>query len=89
MRPGALRAASVLLLLVAVALGWLAFTRFDDGEPPAAGSPAARDYEEARMQEARLSAGLGLACALSLASAFACYEWASRARPRGNDPPQP
>lgn len=89
MRPGLLRAASVVLFVGAVALGWLAFTRFDADEPPAPGSPAFRDYEEDRMRQAQLSAGLGLAAAVTLAGAFACHELAGRAGGPGDDPPQP
>lgn len=68
----------VVLLAGAVVLGWLAFTQFGQESPPASGSPGFRDYEAARLRDARVSAVLGLASAASLAGAFACYEVARR-----------
>src|SRR5688572_20734846 len=58
-RPRLLRVASVVLFVAAVGFGWLAFTRFDDGEPPQPGSPGYRGYEDQRLRQAQLSVALG------------------------------
>lgn len=76
-----LRLGSVLLLVGAVALAVLAFTRFEPletGDPP--GSAA---YEQGRMRQAQLSVVLGLSACFALLGAFACHE---RTR-RPNRPP--
>jgi hypothetical protein len=74
-----LRLGSVLLLVGAVALAVLAFTRFEPIETDAPGSAA---YEQGRMRQAQLSAVLGLAACCALLGAFACHEKARRqARP--------
>jgi nitric oxide reductase large subunit len=76
-RAAAWWALSVVLLLVAVALGGLAFTRFS-GEPgPAPGAPGFGEYEAARIREAWWSVGLGVAAAFTLLGAFACFNRAS------------
>jgi hypothetical protein len=78
MRVVVLRAAAVVLLVAAVALGWLAFSRF--GRAPAEGSsPAAqREFQQERLQEARLSVALGFAASVALFGALACLGAAGR-----------
>jgi drug/metabolite transporter (DMT)-like permease len=79
-----LRVAGAVLFLLAVVLGWLAFTRFDGGDAPSPGSPDYRSYEDRRIRQGQVSVVLGLGSAVSLALALACHDRAGRL-----DPPQP
>jgi hypothetical protein len=70
--------ASVVLFVVAVVLGVLAFTRFSGQSSPDPSSPGYGDFHEMRLREARLSMALGLAASFALFGAFACHSWAGR-----------
>jgi hypothetical protein len=74
--------------MAAIALGVLAFTRFDADAAPPPGSPGFEEYEKERIRDARLSVALGVAAAFSLLGAFACHDRAGRPRP-SSQPPQP
>ena len=76
-----LRLGSVLLLVGAVALAVLAFTRFGAGETDPPGSAA---YEQGRMRQAQLSVVLGLSSCFALLGAFACHERARRSALRSS-----
>ncbi|MEA3136892.1 MAG: hypothetical protein QOC71_1173 [Thermoplasmata archaeon] len=86
---GLLRVGSVLLLIGALALFWLAFTRFGDADAPQPGSPGFQSYEKQRVREAQLSVLLGLAGSFVLLGAFACHSKATQAgaAPRPPDAP--
>ncbi|HJQ93412.1 MAG TPA: hypothetical protein VJ874_03900 [Candidatus Thermoplasmatota archaeon] len=71
------RIGSGLLVVVAVALFVLAFTRFDAGVPQP-GSPGFDGYEDRMTRDARLSVVLGVAGCFALLGAFACHERARR-----------
>lgn len=75
-----LHAASVVLLVLAVVLGALAFTRFGHEAVPDQSSPAYREFQAHRMQQARLSVALGLGASFALFGAFACNQVARRGR---------
>ena len=77
-RRTALRAASAALLVLAVVLGVLAFTRFGHGPAPDPSSPAYGEYERERLAQARWSVALGLGASFALFGAFACHALASR-----------
>ena len=87
MKETAWRVGSGLLVVVAVALFVLAFTRFD-AEVPQPGSPGYDGYEDRLTRDARLSVVLGVAGCFALLGAFACHERARR-KPadRAEDPP--
>ena len=87
------RAASLGLLVLAVALAWLAFTRFD-ATPSAAGSPEEqRDLERGQVDDAQLSIALGIAAAFALLGTLACWQRGDRAPQdesgESRGPPQP
>lgn len=85
--PAVPRAAAVLLILAALALFWLAFTQFEAGGSPPAGSPAYEGYHEGMIRDAQLSVAFGLGGCFVLLGAFACL---NRARARTAPPdPQP
>jgi hypothetical protein len=77
-RRALLRVASVLLVVAAVVLAVLAFTRFGHEPAPDPSSPAYRDYEGGRMAQARLSVLLGLGASVALFGAFACHSAAGK-----------
>ena len=87
MAPILLRLGSVLLLVGAIALFVLAFTRFD-ASPPRPGSPEAAGYEERMTRDAQLSVVLGVSGCFALLGAFACHERARR-RSSGASPAEP
>lgn len=88
MRPIVWRMASGLLVLVAFAFFWLAFTQFD-AAPPQPGSPGFSAYEWGMVRDARLSVAFGLAGCFTLLGAFACLNAARRraAAPTATDGP--
>jgi hypothetical protein len=73
-----LRGASVLLLVAAVGLAVLAFTRFGGDASPDPSSPGFRDFEDGRVAQARLSVLLGLGASFALFGAFACHSAAGK-----------
>lgn len=76
--PLAWRVLAVGLAVSAVVLASLAFTRFDDGAPPASGSSEFRDYHAAQVRDAQASAVLGLVAAFTLLAAFASWQRGGR-----------
>ena len=81
MRKAWLRVAGGLLLLGAVVLVALAFTRFDDGPAPQPGSPAFAEFRAEQVRDARISTVLGLAGAVALVGGFGCLQAARAAEP--------
>jgi hypothetical protein len=86
MRRLGLRALGILLLVVAVVVLVLAFTRFDEGPAPPPGSPAFAEFREEQVRDARLSAALGLGGALSLLGGFGCLQASRRPGPSAPEP---
>lgn len=84
-----LLAAGVVLLVLAVALGVLAFTRFEGGEVPMVGSPAFAEYERERVWDARASVVFGLAGAFALVGGLAFLDRARRPSSLPERKPQP
>jgi hypothetical protein len=73
-----LHVASVILLVLAVVLGGLAFTRFGHDQVPDPSNPAYREFQAHRLQQARLSVALGIGASFALFGAFACNQVARR-----------
>lgn len=91
MRPFAWRALAIALLVAAVLLAWLAFTRLGATSLTTDSPEEQRDFQRGQVRDAQLSAGLGVAASFSLLGTFACWQRAGRLGAMGaaGRPPEP